>query len=245
MKNSMFVLLLIVTCSFAVNLSTCLEEKITSTNSKGEGHLDCSHDGPHPKYYTIQEMLKFENDEEFKTTIQGFMDYFHSACHDYQVKYVRGRISELLKISEADNHAFFGRFVTLGFNPNDIDPRISSSIQKIMIDTAQKKEDVHTDCSKDRKAPKYFTFQETAEFRKNAKFLRKQRQFVNYFNRACHRYQVGYIIGRISELLKFSELEFNEFKKRFKKVGMKKTDIDDRIFKTYDEIMEITSKMIE
>merc|ERR1712037_457152 len=82
------------TCTLALNLK--------SSNHTDHGNKtddECAKDGPHPNYFTVQEMMKFTKDKRFKDTIQGFMDYFHKACHSYQVWYVRGRIAETLRMS--------------------------------------------------------------------------------------------------------------------------------------------------
>ena len=235
MKNSIFVILLTITCTFSLNL-------------KGDhgGNDDCLKDGPHPTYFTIQEMLKFKSDEKFKTTIQGFMNYFHAACHDYQSGYVRGRISEMIKLTPTENQAFFKRFVKNGFSPKQIDPRISSSIQHIMTTTIAKiSKEAHTDCSKDGTAPRYISYQRLSALPKR-RFRRRHGKFIEYFNKACHAYQVGYVMERISELLKMCECTTGEFLKKMKKYGNKKNiDIDIKIWETYSEIMEITAQKIE
>ena len=232
MRNFIFVILLVITCSLALNLK--------STGEHSGGHADCSKDGPHPQYFRVTQMLKFKSDEKFKRIIQGFMDYFHEACHEYQVGYVRKRISEILQLSPAENLAFFTRFLQNGFDMSNIDQRVSKSIGAIEGIVSQKGEGAHEDCSKDGPHPKYYSAKEIMKFG-NKKFKKTVQGFMDYFRHACHESQVGYVKGRVSELIKYSPADYGKFFARFKKAGLSHDHVDARVAEAVKQVMEITS----
>merc|ERR1711957_1050905 len=233
MRNFIFVILLVITCSLALNLK--------STGEHSGGHADCSKDGPHPQYFRVTQMLKFKSDEKFKRIIQEFMDYFHKACHEYQVGYVRGRISEILQMSPAENLAFFTRFLQNGFGMSDIDTRVSKSLEAIFGIISQKGEGAHEDCSKDGHHPKYYSVKEIMKFWSLKKFKKTVQGNMDYFRHACHQYQVGYVKGRVSELIKYSKADYKKFFARFKKAGFSHDDVDARVAEAVKQVMEITS----
>jgi hypothetical protein len=186
-------------------------------------------------------MMKFKSDEKFKKTIQGFMDYFHAACHDYQVGYVRGRISEMLKMNDAEIGSFFQNFVKNGFAITDVDERVAKSLEEVGKITSEKHEGAHDDCSKDGKHPKYFSVPKMMKFKKDKRFKKTIQGFMDYFHHACHEYQVGYVKGRVSELILLSPAEFGSFLKRFSKTGFNADEIDERVAKSVEQVMIITA----
>merc|ERR1712151_25473 len=246
MQNTIFILLITISCTYALKSHNLAESAITHDHGHGHGHAhhgshtDCSKDGHHPHYYTVPQLMNMDSDKRFKNTIQKFMDYFHAACDSYQVWYTQNRISEMMMFSPAETDAFFKRFVKVGFNPHMVDPRIAGSLQAIGKN-AQKKITENDNCTEDAKAPKWASLRSILKRLSDKKLKKVVENSIKYYSHTCNATQIWAINKRVSEALKLSNGQRKTLLRRLQKNGLADNEEIKRIIELFNQIAKITN----